>query len=360
MVRPSAGVLALIFCAAAAGARPRPDALPHGQSSAASQTATDTTPSASDTPAVGALRHVFGRVVHPRGQVLAPVGGERVTLHRVGSDTAGPLDSTRTGADGRYTFAYRTRGVTDAVYFVSATFDGIAYLSQPLTKSVVRGADAEIMVYDTTSRPVPLHVRGQHLVVSSPAATGLRSIVEVFELSNDTSVTSVAPTGSGDHPTWSMELPPGAQGFQVGQGDVSADAVSLIGRRVAVYAPIAPGLKQMSFAYTLPPASFPLARPLPRGAIVLEVLLEEAGARASGVALRPQASVAVEGRVFRRFIGQDIGSGAVLRVSVPAVFSNRRQLYIAVIVIALGAAMLGALALAFRRNPGDTNIVAWR
>jgi hypothetical protein len=359
MVRPRAGALAVLLCAAAVGAGARPAMGLQAPSSTPSPSPFDTgrTP---DTPAVGSLRRVFGRVVHPSGKTVAPVGGERVTLHRVGSDTAGPMDSTQTGSDGRYAFTYRTRGAGDAVYFVSATFDGIAYLSQPLTQAVVRGADAEITVYDTTSRPVPLHVRGRHLVVASPAATGLRSIVEVFELSNDTSVTLVAPTGTGDHPTWSMELPPGAQGFQVGQGDVSADAVSVIGRRVAVYAPIAPGLKQMSFAYTLPPSSFPLARQLPGGPVVLEVLLEEPGARATGVPLRRQPPVTVEGRVFQRFLGQDIGSGAILRVNVPVVFSNRRQLYIAVIVIVLGAVMLGALAFAFRRNRGDTTIAAWR
>lgn len=359
MVHRSAVVVAIILSVAAVGAGPRPNSLPLATPSGAAQSASDTVVQA-DTPAAGSLRRVFGQVVHPNGAGVAPVGQERVTLHRVGSDTAGPMDSTRTDAQGHYTFSYRTRGAPDAVYFVSATFDGIAYLSQPLTKSVVRGADAAITVYDTTSRPVPLHVRGRHLVVSSPAATGLRSVVEVFELSNDTSVTLIAPTAAGDRPTWSMELPAGAQGFQVGQGDVSADAVSLIGRRVAVYAPIAPGLKQMSFAYTLPPSSFPLARSLPRGAVVLEVLLEEAGARASGVPLREQAPVAVEGRLFRRFLGQDIGDGAVLRVSVPQVFNNRRQVYIAVIVIALGAAMLGALAFAFRRDTGTTEIAAWR
>lgn len=359
MLRPRAGAFAVLLYATAMGASARPHMALQAQSSAASQSPFDTG-RPPDTPAAGSLRRVFGRVVHPGGKSVAPIAGERVTLHRVGSDTAGPMDSTQTGSDGRYAFTYRTRGAADAVYFVSATFDGIAYLSQPLTQAVVRGADAEITVYDTTSRPVPLRVRGRHLVVSSPAATGLRSIVEVFELSNDTSVTLVAPTGSGDHPTWSMELPSGAQGFQVGQGDVSADAVSVISRRVAVYAPIAPGLKQMSFAYTLPPSSFPLARQLPTGPVVLEVLLEEPGARATGVPLRRQAPVTVEGRVFQRFLGQDIGSGAILRVNVPVVFSNRRQLYIVVIVIVLGAVMLGALAFAFRRTPGDTNIAAWR
>ncbi len=211
---------------------------------------------------------------------------------------------------------------------------------------------------DTTSRAIPLRVRGRHLVVSSPAPTGRRSIVEVFELSNDTSVTVVSPGAGTDRPTWSLPLPPGAQGVQVGQGDISADAVSVQGNRLAVFAPFAPGLKQMSFSYSLPPASFPLTRALRAGAIVFEVLLEDAGARASGIPFRPEAPVTVEGRMFRRFIAQDVPPGAVLRVNVPVVFANGRTLYIAVVTTALGAVMLGALALAFQRRASNPSPLA--
>jgi len=282
---------------------------------------------------------------------MAPVADEWVTLHRVGSDTAGPLDSTRTDAGGRFTFAFKARGSRDAVYFMSASYDGIAYLSPPLTRRDVRGAEAEITVYDTTSKPVALRVRGRHLVLAAPAANGFRSVVEIFELSNDTSVTLVAPSSSTDRPTWSMTLPAGAQRFQVGQGDVAADAVTHRGDAVAVYAPFAPGLKQMSFSYVLPPSAFPLARPLPTGAIVFEVLLEEPTASVDAPRLRELQPVAVEGRTFRRFLAQDVPPHAVATIRVPAVFADRRALYIAVVITVLGAAMLGALAVAFRRRP---------
>ena len=316
------------------------------------QSGAPTSAGAADSGSTTGPRHVFGRVVHPVGRALVPLADHWVILHRVGSDTAGPIDSTHTRANGEYTFTYREHGARDAVYLVSATYEGIAYLSQPLTEAVVRGAAAEITVYDTTSRMIPMHMRGRHLVVSAPAPTGLRSVVEVFELSNDTSVTAVSPTGS-DHPTWSVALPSGAQRFQVGQGDVAPDAVAVQGVRAGVFAPIAPGLKQMSFSYALPGDAFPLTRRLTEGAIVLEVLLEEPRASISGVALRQVAPVTIEGRTFRRFLGQDVPPNATLRVSVPTVLANQRQLYIAVVVIVLGAAMLGGLALAFQRSTGS-------
>lgn len=61
-----------------------------------------------------------------------PIDGVRVVLHRVGPDQAGPLDSALTGPRGEYHFRYHTSGSPDAVYFVSASYDGIAYFSTPL------------------------------------------------------------------------------------------------------------------------------------------------------------------------------------------------------------------------------------
>lgn len=309
--------------------------------------------------ATGPRRHVDGRVVRQGDRVAVPVSHEWVTLHRVGSDTAGPIDSVRTDGSGHYAMEYRWWGAKNAVYFVSASYAGIAYFSQPLTESVERGAKADITVFDTTSHPIPLHVRGRHLIVSSPAASGLRTVVEVFELSNDTSATLVSSSASGDRPTWAMLLPAGAQQFRVGQGDVSEDAVTLVNGRAEVFAPFAPGLKQLSFSYSLPPSAFPLTRQLTARSSVLEVLLEERAARADGPGLRQVASVVVEGRPFRRYLAPDVPAASEVRLTVPAVLSDRRAMYIAVILTAMGAVMLGGLATAFmRRAPGGAVLAA--
>src|SRR5262249_11336126 len=123
--------------------------------------------------------HVDGRVVRRVGKGVEPVPNTWVTLHRVGSDTAGPLDSMRTKADGRYVFNYKRAGDPQAIYFVSSTFDGVAYFSQPLRAAVETGDDAQITVFDTTSRPMPLNLRGRHLIVAAPGKDGLRTMVEV-------------------------------------------------------------------------------------------------------------------------------------------------------------------------------------
>src|SRR5690242_17610366 len=100
-------------------------------------------------------------------------------------------DSVRTDARGRYTVRYTRFGSEDALYFAAAVYNGIAYFTAPLRGERVEGDDAEITVFDTTSRPVTLTIQGHHIVVSAPNANGGREIVEVYELSNDTTATVV-------------------------------------------------------------------------------------------------------------------------------------------------------------------------
>ena len=59
------------------------------------------------------------------------------------------------------------------------------------------------------------------------------------------------------------------------QGDIPASAVSYAKGIVSVYAPIAPGIKQLSFSFSLPAKSFPLSLPLEKETGIYEILIEE-------------------------------------------------------------------------------------
>ncbi|NUS33099.1 MAG: hypothetical protein HOQ17_08565, partial [Gemmatimonadaceae bacterium] len=107
-----------------------------------------------DAPPVDAV--VSGRVVTPGREREIGMPGVMVTVHRVGPDTAGALDSARTDAGGRYTIRYRRFGSDEAVYFAAALHHGIAYFSSPLRGVRANADDAEITVFDTTSGPVTL------------------------------------------------------------------------------------------------------------------------------------------------------------------------------------------------------------
>lgn len=302
----------------------------------------------------GTYRRVEGRVLRPLGAEPSPLAGVMVTIHRVNRKGGEPLDSVRTDRAGRYAFRYRPSDDTTSIYFVSASYADIAYFSPPLRAALVRGDDADITVFDTTSASVPIHQRGRHVVVSAVDSAGRRGMIEVYELSNDTSVTRIArDTGT----VWDAGLPSGMSGFRVGEGDVSADAVSAADNRVRVVAPIAPGIKQLSFSYDLDGRAFPVSIPAERETSVFEVLIEDPQGKATGTGFAEVDPVSVDGRTFRRFLARDVPANGVVRIDVPRGAPLGRGRYIAVVALALGAAMLVVLARAVMRRGNQRRAV---
>jgi len=301
-------------------------------------------------------RRVEGRVVRPAAflegdtSAVVTVPDTWVTLHRVSPSVSGPLDSMKTDAQGLYRFRYLPSGGADAIYFVSATYGGIAYFTSPLRELVTTGADAEIAVFDTTSVAFPLTVRGRHLIVGSLDSARERTVVEIFELSNDSTRTIVARETPDATPTWSFPVPAAAREVKAGQGDLPADAFVQATGRVSLYAALAPGLKQLSVSYKLPESAFPLELPIDAGAVVLEVLLEEPEATVQGANLVAVEPVGLEGRQFLRFLAQDVRPGATITIDTPTSGLGGRGLYVTGLLGAIGLLMLITLFRAAQRN----------
>ena len=292
-------------------------------------------------------RVVSGRVVVQRAGDAVPLAGSLVTLHRVGSDTAGAIDSVKSDARGRYTFSYRPFGAERAVYFAAVMFGGIAYFTQPLGDESTSAEQAEITVFDTASTGIDIAVRGRHLAISSPSTTGNRAVVDVFELGNDSMRTLVQGRESNGQTraTWRMPLPEGALNASVMRdaGDIAAAAVTVTNGEAVVFAPFAPGMKQLALRYEVPAAHDSLTIPLVETTGVLEVLLEESEARASGGGLAAKGPVTVDGRSLNRFLAQDVASSAVLTIALPparGTAANRTWL-----IALLGAVVAAVLVL---------------
>ena len=299
-------------------------------------------------PDTAQLSSVSGRVELPTVDKSAPVAGIYVTLHRVGSDSSGPVDSVRTDAAGNYTIRYHRPPGDEAVYFAAAVYRGIAYFSTPIRSARASGEEGEITVFDTTSKPVELHVRGHHVVVSAPRPDGSRDLVEVWELSNDTTVTVVGKDTLS--PVWSTKLPSGATNVRAGQGDVGPDAIVARGDRVTMLAPFGPGVKQVSYSYSMPSSSFPLTLPIDKPSTVLEVLVEEPLAQVSGSTLRATDAATTSGRTFKRFLGQDASAGESVRITVPVTTAATRTRVLAVLAGVIAFVMIGALTRALMRR----------
>jgi hypothetical protein len=284
---------------------------------------------------------------------MDPIAGTWVVLHRVGPDSAGPLDSAQADPRGRYTFNYARTGSDQAIYFVSASYAGIAYFTPPLAEGKVTGDDAEITVFDTTSGHVPMSLRGHHVVVSAVDANSRRTVVEVYDVSNDTSVTRIAVGDQPENATWEAHINPSASDFKVSQGDISAAAVTYRNGLVSVFAPMAPGIKQLSFSYSLPAKAFPLKLPLEKTTEVYEILIEEPTGSVTGTHLKEVDPVTVDERNFRRFLAQDMPENSVAVIDLPAPPPPGRSIdprYLVAITLVLGGSMVVALAQALRRR----------
>ena len=280
-----------------------------------------------------------------------PVPGVWVTLHRVNRDSGAALDSVRSAANGAYRFRFDPVDDPEALYFATAEWSGIAYFAGPFRESRTVGDAALLLVFDTTSTG-PLTVAARHVVVSSPGADGARGVVEILELANETSKTIVAPHIGA---TFTAVLPVTARDPRPGPGDIAASAMAIGGGLVKVIAPISPGIRQLAFSYEIGAADFPLKLFLRDSTPVLEVLVEDSAGTATGAGLVEADPVTIDGRWFRRFLARDPARGAAVSISVPPPMRGSRRIYIAAIVVIVGAAMLVALARAgFRRT---SNIV---
>jgi hypothetical protein len=290
---------------------------------------------------------VRGSVVRQTLDGTRVVSRELVTLHRVNSREAGPIDSMTTDAKG--TFAFRVASPDSlSMYLASARYGGIAYFSQPMQAGQVAGGPSEIVVYDTTSADVRLQLQGRHLVVSSPNADGVRSVIDVLEIENDTVVTRVA--GAANRATYSLLLPDGARNVRASQGEMSDGAVEVRDGRADVYAPLSPGLRQLVLTYELPASVFPVSVPLERDVSVLEVLLEEPGATAEGGGLKSQGGVTVDGKTFTRYLGQGAPATAVVTLGVAKGIGGT-SVPTWVLPLVLSLVTLGVILVVARRAP---------
>ena len=256
------------------------------------------------------------QTIRAEGVVLkadsAPMSAVRVVLHRVGRTVQGPLDSMQSDHRGRFRFTFHPD--TSALYLLSARYGGIEYFSPPVHTNPERPDTAiRILVYDTSST-APISLEARHLVVTRPGEDGSRSVLDLIVLRNDGRLTRVAPDSI--HPSWSGPLPRGTIGLELGESDVSPDAVTRSADSLMITAPLAPGEKQVTSQYLIPSGREEIELPFTQPGTTVNVLAEERGVTVSGGTLALADSQIIQGRSFRRWTGTVRGTGSV-RVMFP-------------------------------------------
>jgi hypothetical protein len=282
-------------------------------------------------------------VVRPSDGDTVPVSGVRVVLHRVGKGEQGPLDSVPSGAGGRFRFALERD--TASLYLLSARYQGIEYFTLPLDRTEVRPESVTVVVHDTSSR-APVTLSARHVVIPRPTEDGTREVLDLILLANAGTRTRVAPDSMGA--SWAGVLPSASEGFDLGESDVSPDAVTRRGDSVIVSAPISPGEKQLAFQYHLPGGRRAVDLPVGSERAALNVLVEEPGATVSGPGLAEAEPETIEGRSFRRWSG-DVPANSVIRISLPGAGTASTPV-IATLVAGLALALLLAAWRIFPRG----------
>lgn len=242
---------------------------------------------------------VSGRVMKMGSSDTVPVPGAAVVLHRIARDSQGPIDSIAAGPGGQFRFRHQVD--TSAVFLLSSGFAGIEYFSTPLHLDPAAPDTGLVLLVSDTSSAVPVEVISRHLVISQPIADGTRPALEITVLGNPGSVTRVA--GDSSLPTWAARLPKGALAPQMGQGDVSPGSAVFRNDSMLVFAPLAPGQKELIYSYSLPARPGELTIPLGAGAASFTLLLEERTLAVSGAGLAVADSQEIEGRTFQRWTG---------------------------------------------------------
>ena len=287
-----------------------------------------------------------GVVVRPSDGDTVPVAGARVVLHRVGQADQGPVDSVPSAADGRFRIALVRD--TAALYLLSARYRGIEYFTMPLDRAPTSDPEVVTVVVHDTSSSTPVTVSARHVVIPRPGDDGTREVLDLVLLANAGTRTRVAPDSLGA--SWSGPLPPASEGLDLGESDVSPEAVVRRADSVIVSAPISPGEKQLAFQYHLPGGRRSVELPVGEASVALNVLLEEPNASASGPGLVEADSQTIEGRSFRRWSG-DVPAGAVVRISLPGAGAAGTPVIAGLVTVLALALLLTAWRILPRRAP---------
>jgi hypothetical protein len=253
-----------------------------------------------------------GRVLRPDATDSTPVPGVRIVLHRVGRQVQGPVDSTMSARGGR--FRFRFAADTGSIYLLSARYAGVEYFSSPVHLDPERPDTAIPLVVHDTSSTAPIEVAARHIVIPRAGEEGTREVLDRVVLQNRGRVARVPRDSLGA--SWSGPLPAGSEGLDIGESDVSPEAIERRGDSVFLAAPIGPGEKQLSFQYHLPAVRTGTEIPVgPEGGTV-NLLLEEPDASATAQGLILADTQLIGGRTFRRYTGE-MPAGTVIRLRLP-------------------------------------------
>jgi hypothetical protein len=192
-------------------------------------------------------QNVAGEVIAAVDSMAVP--GAMVFLHRITATAGEVIDSTRSDADGRFSFELPAGDSPETLFAAAAVRDDVSYFGPVLHAGMDAPRPYRIVTHVTELISEP--VRGNPIllrhVVISPTAHGLVQVAEVVDVAGapDRAVRMADET----IPVWSLALPKGAQSWAAMEGGLAPDAISFVDGRVEARATLPPSGMRLSFGY---------------------------------------------------------------------------------------------------------------
>jgi hypothetical protein len=293
---------------------------------------------------------VSGRVLNQTIPDSAPAAGVRVVMHEVSPSVQGPVDSTATDRSGM--FRFRFSADSESVYLLSARHHGIEYFSAPLRGEGAVMLDTVLLVVSDTSSAVLVQAPNRHIVIAPPTSDGIREIVDFITLqAAGGRLTRVSPDSLT--PNWAGPLPLNVRDARVGESDFSPDAVRIERDSVFLFAPIAPGEKQLLVQYWIPVDQASLT--IPSASDEVDLYIEGDGATADGPQLVAVAPEEIGGSQFARWSGTPPqGTSIDVRLSPP----GRKTILPIIVLVGMMSLTLAVASVWLIRRPREARASA--
>jgi hypothetical protein len=259
----------------------------------------------------------------------------------VTSSQSGPVESLRTGDDGRFHFRLPppdTSGFT--VYFTTAEYLTVRYFGAPIHPGAPTGAYT-VEVHDTTSH-LPGAIRtARRDVGMAPVEEGGWEVNELVRVRNTGEKTLMPDPERG---SWELKLPEGATDFETGEGDVAPTQVRLVKDRMFLLAPLTPGDRDLFLRYRLParPSRSELAVAAPTD--TLNVYVRQPAPEMTVTGLGEGRSLDVQGEKFLQYSGTAPEDGRRVSLEWTAVRAAPASPVVAGLVAAVVVLLLGSWA----------------
>ncbi len=246
------------------------------------------------------------------------VAGQEVTL--VFAEGTQPLRTLTATSDSSGRFQFTLDGpVTDTVYQLSATYNGVPFNSDlfqfdagATTKSV------DVNVYEPTSSNADIQVQQASVVVmAADGAQKLLNILEVVAVKNSGSRAYVGNTltDKENGSVLKFTVPQGASNLPFGHS-FGPDDVVTTPDGFASKTPVVPGVLQTLFAYTLPydEADFVLNKTYPYDVPELRFMITDSGIKVNSKQLKALDPVTLNNLNYLVFSAQGLKAGSAFPI----------------------------------------------